>query len=66
MKAACDQLLASADERRDDRRVAVLIDEAAVRARVLDRVQVGADDVLGHGERQRLAVGLAHVSGHLT
>ena len=64
-RAGRDQLLALADELRDLRRVAVLVDEPPVGARLLERVQVGADHVLGDCERERLAVRVAHLGGHL-
>jgi hypothetical protein len=60
-----DQAIALADELRHFRVAPVLVHEAAVRARLLDRAQVGTDHVLGHGECQRLAVRLAHLGGHL-
>jgi hypothetical protein len=43
----------------------VLGHQPLVRARLVDRVQVGADYVLGHRERQRVAVPVAHLRGHL-
>ena len=60
-----DQPLASSDQPRHLRAVAVLVGEAAVGAGLLDRGQVGADHVLGDGERERVAVGVAHLRGHL-
>ncbi len=60
-----DEALAAADELRHLRRVAVLLDEPPVRLGLLHRRQVGADHVLRDGERQRLAVGVAHLRGHL-
>ncbi len=60
-----DQPLALADELGHLRRVAVLVDETPVRARLLERVQVGADDVLRDGERERLPVRFPHLGGHL-
>ena len=60
-----DQPLALPDEAGDSGLVAVLVGKALVGARLLDWVQVGADHVLGDGERQRLPACLAHLGGHL-
>ena len=51
-----DQALALADELRHLRRVAVLVGEAAVGARLLHRAEVCADHVLRDSERERCAV----------
>ena len=45
--------------------VAVLVDETAVGACLLKRAEVGADHVLRYGERERVAVDLANLGGHL-
>jgi hypothetical protein len=60
-----DEPLALPDEAGDGGPVAVLVGKALVGACLLDRVQVGADHVLGDGERQRLSVCLAHLGWHL-
>ena len=43
----------------------MLREQPLVRARLLDRVQVGADHVLGHGERQRVAVPVPYLRWYL-
>ncbi len=60
-----DQALALADELRHFRRVAVLVGEAAVGARLLHGAEVCADHVLRDSERERCAVCLADLGGHL-
>jgi hypothetical protein len=60
-----DQPLALADELGHLRRVAVFLDETPVRVRFLERAEVGADHVLGHDERQRFALDLAHLRVNL-
>ncbi len=65
VEALAHQPLALADELGHLRRVAVLVDEAAVRACLLERAEVGADHVLCDRERERLALDLAHLGGDL-
>ena len=43
----------------------MLVDEAAVGACLLERAEVGPDHVLGHGERERVALDLAHLGRDL-
>ncbi len=65
VQAVGDEPLALADQLRHLRRVAVLVDETAVGAGFLKRAEVGANDVLRYGQRERVAVDLSNLGGHL-